>query len=324
MKKATRLVILIALALALALAAGCAKSADKITVVLDWTPNTNHTGLYVALENGYFEDEGLDVEIIQPNDGSAEQLVAADTAQFGISFQENVTFARAAGMPVVSIAAVIQHNTSGFVSRKEEGITSPADFEGKKYGGWGTEIEETTVKYLAKKSGADPETIKVVTMGDTDFFAASESDEVDFAWIFEGWTLIESKTRGIDVNYFNMKDFDEVFDYYTPVIMTNEKNIEDNGSMVEKFMKAVAKGYEYAIGNPYMAANMLLKHAPELDRELVVESQQFLADRYKDDAPYWGYQNKNVWLRYTEWLYENGFIEEMIEVEEAYTNAYLQ
>ncbi len=324
MKKTTRLILLIALALTVALAAGCAKSADEITVVLDWTPNTNHTGLYVALENGYFEEQGLDVEIIQPADGSAEQLVAAGTAQFGISFQENVTLARAEGMPVVSIAAVIQHNTSGFISRVEENIKSPADFEGKKYGGWGTDIETTTVKYLMEKAGADPEKVGIVTMGDTDFFAASEAGEIDFAWIYEGWTLLEAGTRGVSVNYFNMKDFDEVFDYYTPVIITSEKNITENDETITKFMKAVVKGYEYAIQNPSDAAGMLLKHAPELDEELILLSQEFLADRYKDDAPYWGYQNKNVWLRYTEWLYENGFIEEMIEVEEAYTNAYLQ
>ncbi|HPJ22355.1 MAG TPA: ABC transporter substrate-binding protein, partial [Clostridia bacterium] len=78
---------------------GCTNDPDKVTFVLDWTPNTNHTGIYVALDKGYFNEAGLDVEIIQPADGTAEQLVAAKTAQFGVSYQENVTFARAQGMP---------------------------------------------------------------------------------------------------------------------------------------------------------------------------------------------------------------------------------
>lgn len=324
MKKSIKTIILITLILVIVFAVGCAKDENKITVVLDWTPNTNHTGIYVALENGYFEEQGLKVEIIQPADGSAEQLVAANTAQFGFSFQENVTIARAESMPVVSIAAVIQHNTSGFMSRAEENIKSPADFENKRYGGWGTDIETTTVKYLMEKAGADPEKVKIVTTGDTDYFAAADAGEVEFVWIYEGWTLLEAGIRGVSVNYFNMKDFDEVFDYYTPVIITSEKNIKTNDKTITKFMKAVTQGYEYAIENPSEAATMLLKHAPELDEELIMLSQEFLADRYKDDAPYWGYQSNNVWLRYTEWLYENGFIKEMIEVEEAFTNAYLQ
>ena len=89
---------------------------QKVVVTLDWTPNTNHTGLYAALDKGFYKEEGLDVEIIQPAGGTSEQLVAVNQAQFGVSYQEGVTYARANGMPVVSIAAVIQHNTSGFAS----------------------------------------------------------------------------------------------------------------------------------------------------------------------------------------------------------------
>lgn len=324
MKKTLRKMLVIIFAAALVLTfAGCSDDSTEITFVLDWTPNTNHTGVYVALDMGYFDDEGLTVEIIQPSGGSAEQLVAADTAQFGISYQENVTFARAEGMPIVSTAAVLQHNTSGFISMNEEGITGPADFEGKKYGGWGTLIEETTVKYLMDQNGADSSKVEIVTMGETDFFASADAGEVDFAWVFAGWALKEAEIKGYEVNYFDMTDFSEVFDYYTPVIITNEKSIEENSKMVEKFMKATAKGYEYSIENPIEAAAILLKYAPELDETLVVESMKYLADKYKADAAYWGYQDKAVWDRYTTWLLENGFIEEQLDSERAFTNDYL-
>ena len=316
------LVLILAVTLVIA-AAGCSKNPDEVTFVLDWTPNTNHTGIYVALDMGYFKDAGLDVEIIQPADGTAEQLVAAGTAQFGISYQENVTFARAQGMPVVSLAAVIQHNTSGFISKKENGILSPLDFEGKKYGGWGTEIEEATVKYLMEQNGADPSKVEIVTMGDTDFFASSDAGEVDFSWVFAGWTLMDAKIKGYDVNYFDMVDYSEVFDYYTPVIIANEDSISNDEKMVEKFMAAAVKGYNYAIENPDEAAAILLKYAPELDETLVVKSQAYLADKYAGDAPYWGYQDKAVWDRYTNWLLENEFIDEQLDTGKAFTNEYL-
>lgn len=305
-------------------ASGCGtRTSSKVTVVLDWTPNTNHTGLYVAINEGYFEEEGLDVKIIQPQEGSAEQLVSAGTAQFGVGYQESVTFARAEGVPVVSLAAVIQHNTSGFASLKDKGIVTPKDFEGKKYGGWGSPIEEATLRYLMKQEGADPDQLQIVTTGDADFFQASGTDEIDFAWIFEGWAGIEARLKGMELNYIDLGKVAEVFDYYTPVLITSEENIRENRSLVEKFMRAAEKGYQFAIRNPDAAAEILMDHAPELDRALVMESQRFLAGRYQDGAPYWGMQEQSVWERYMNWLYENEFISEKVDVTKAFTNDFL-
>lgn len=322
-----KLCIVLAILMIVSLAlTGCSKDEEhtKVTVVLDWTPNTNHTGLYTALENHFFLDEGLLVEIIQPSDGSAEQLVAANTAQFGISYQENVTFARAAGVPIVSIAAVIQHNTSGFISLSDESITSPSDFAGKKYGGWGTEIETAIVKHLMESDGADPETVEIITMGDTEFFAACDVDEIDFGWAYEAWTLQDAILKGRDVNYFSMMSFSDDLDFYTPVIITNEDNISNNKELVEKFMRAAKKGYEYAIDHPESAAVDLMNHVPELDADLVLASQVFLADKYRAEAEIWGIQNIERWDAYTDWLYDNGLIDVRIDTEDAFTNDFIK
>lgn len=296
---------------------------EKVVFTLDWFPNTNHTGIYVAKEMGYFEEMGLDVEIIQPS-STAEQLVASDAAQFGISYQEAVTMARSEGIPIVSLAAVIQHNTSGFMSTSDKEIVSPGDFEGKKYGGWGSPVEMATIKYLMDQEGADSEKVEVVTIGDVDFFAASESGDVDFSWVFEGWSVIEAKQKGFEVNYVDLGQEAEVFDYYTPVIITSEKNIEEKPELVENFMKAAAMGYEFAIANPEEAAGALMTGAPELNEELVIESQKFLADKYAADAEYWGYQDLAVWDGYTAWLLENEFIANDVESEKAFTNDFLK
>lgn len=303
---------------------GCGNEArTKVTVVLDWTPNTNHTGLYAAINEGYFEKEGLEVEIIEPVEGAVEQLVSAGTAQFGVSYQESVTFARAQQVPVVSIAAVIQHNTSGFASLKEKDITVPKDFEDKKYGGWGSPIEEATLRYLMDQDGADPDKVQIVTTGEADFFQASATGEIDYAWIFEGWAGIEARLKGMELNYIDLGKVAEVFDYYTPVLITSEKNIRENREMVEKFMRAAEEGYLFAIRNPDAAAEILMDHAPELDRTLVMESQRYLAGKYQEDAPYWGMQKQEVWERYMNWLYENEFITEKVDVTKAFTNEFL-
>lgn len=297
---------------------------DKIVFTLDWFPNTNHTGVYVAKDKGYFNEEGIEIEIIQPGESTAEQLVASDSAQFGVSYQESVTFARSEGIPVVSIAAVIQHNTSGFMSLKDKGILSPKDFEGKKYGGWGSPIEIATLAYLMEQNGADVDLVDIVTIGDIDFFAASQTGQVDFSWVYEGWSVIEAGLKGFDVNYIDLGQEAEVFDYYTPVIITSESLIAEDRDLVERFMRALAKGYEFTVENPEDAALILLNSAPELDAELVKASQVFLSTKYVDDAEYWGYQNEQTWDRYTDWLFENGFITNQVESEKAFTNDFLQ
>ncbi len=300
------------------------ESLKKVTFVLDWTPNTNHTGIYVAKNKGFFQEQGLEVEIIQPSEGSSDSIVASGSAQFGISYQEGVTFARAEGVPLISLAAVIQHNTSGFASLKDKNILSPKDFEGKIYGGWGSAIEEATIKYLMDQAGADFSKVKIMTTGDADFFQASASGQIDFAWIFEGWAGIEAKQKGMDLNYIDLGKEAAVFDFYTPVIITNETILKDDEKLVEAFIKGAKKGYEYAIENPEEAADILILEVPEINQELVKESQKFLSERYQADAEYWGLQKEEVWQHYTDWLSENGFIKESIDVTKAYTNRFVE
>lgn len=295
---------------------------EKITMVLDWTPNTNHTGLYVAEAQGYFKDQGLDVEIIQPGDAGADQLVASGKADFGISYQEGVTLARTQGVPLVSIAAIIQHNTSGFAAPKDKGITSPKDFEGKTYGGWGSPIEKAVIETIMKADGGDVAKMAIINAGDADFFTMTEKD-VDFAWIYYGWTGVEAELRGKDIDMVYLTDYSDKLDYYTPVLATNEKMIADKPEIVEKMVAAVAKGYEYAIENPEDAANILLVAAPDLSQDLVINSQKWLADKYQDDAEQWGAQKLDVWKNYADWMTENGVLEGEFDPEQAFTNEFL-
>ena len=295
---------------------------EKVKVVLDWTPNTNHTGLYVAQSKGYFAEEGLDVEIMLPGEAGADQLVASGQAEFGISYQESITEARIQGVPIVSIAAIIQHNTSGFASPKEKNIISPKDFEGKTYGGWGAPLEKAVLDSLMSEVGANVEKVNILNIGDTDFFTAVKRD-IDFAWIYYGWTGVEAELRGESINIVYLTDYSEKLDYYTPVLATSEKNIEKNPDLVRKFVSAVSKGYLFAIEKPEEAAEILIKAVPELDPELVKESQRWLANKYQDDAPKWGHQKMEVWENYADWMYERGLLDQRLDAEKAFTNEFL-
>lgn len=294
----------------------------KVTLVLDWTPNTNHTGLYVAKDQGYFAEEGLDVEIIMPGETGADQLVASGKAEFGVSYQESITQARIQEVPIVSIAAVIQHNTSGFASPVEKNIIAPKDFAGKSYGGWGSPVEESVIASLMQQEKANPEDVSIINIGDTDFFTAVERD-VDFAWIYYGWTGVEAELRGKEINMIYLTDYSEKLDYYTPVLATNEDMIKNDPDTVKAFVKAAAKGYQYAIDKPAKAADILIAAAPDLDAELVKKSQEWLSPRYQDDADRWGEQKLEVWENYANWMYDNKLLEAQLNAEEAFTNEFL-
>jgi ABC-type nitrate/sulfonate/bicarbonate transport system substrate-binding protein len=321
----------VAMLLIVSAVAGCAgkvgtdRSSDelkKVVFMLDWVPNTNHTGIYVAKEKGYFAEEGLDVEIVQPSQGGATELVATDKAQFGVSQQEEITMARSSGVPVVSVATIIQHNTSCFASKKALNILTPKDFEGKRYGGWGAASEEATLKSLMLKEKASPEKLEIINIGTTDFFTAINRD-IDFAWIFYGWTGVEAEMRGVALNTIMVKNLDESLDYYTPLIFTSEKTIADNPDLVRSFLAAASKGYEFAAENPDQAADILIKQVPELDPELVKRSQIWLSPKYIDDASRWGEQKEEVWQRYADWMKSHGLLLGVVETKTAFTNGYL-
>ncbi|UFT99638.1 ABC transporter substrate-binding protein [Radiobacillus kanasensis] len=298
------------------------KELKKVKMMLDWTPNTNHTGLYVAQEKGYFKEQGLDVEIVLPGEAGANQLVASGQADFGIGAQESLTQARVQDVPLVSIAAIIQHNTSGFASPKDKNIDSPADFEGKTYGGWGDPVEKAVIDSLMKQEDADVNKVNIVNMGNSDFFTAVERD-IDFAWIYYAWTGVEAELRGQELNMMYLTDYTDKLDYYTPVLMTSEAKIKEDPETVKAFVSAASKGYQYAIENPEEAADILIDAVPDLDPELVKASQKWLSPKYQDDAEQWGVQKLEVWENYASWMVDNQLLEKELDAEAAFTNEFL-
>lgn len=325
MKKMGLVVFIIVMIVAMTV--GCGEKPqelEKVTVVLDWVPNTNHTGMYAALEEGYYQEEGLQVEIIQPTEGGSADLIAAGQGQFGVSYQEQVTYARTAEnpLPVVAIYAILPHNTSGFASRIEAGIESPKDFEGKKYGGWGSPIENAMLQGLMEAEGADFSKMETVDVGSLDFFEATDS-HVDFTWIYYGWDGVAAEQKGVGLNFIKLQDFDANLDFYTPVLIASEDLLKEKPELAEKFIRATQKGYNLAIENPEKAADALLKHSPELDKDLVYASAKYLAGEYQEEGMKLGEMKKEMWENYSNWMYEKGLIPEPLEIEKAFSNAYL-
>jgi ABC-type nitrate/sulfonate/bicarbonate transport system substrate-binding protein len=295
----------------------------KVTVILDYVPNTNHTGMYVALDKGYYEAEGLDVEIIEPTDGATATLVAQQKGTFGISYQEDVTIALAAEdpLPIKAVATIIQHNTSGFVSLADSGITSPADFEGKTYAGWGGAGESAVLEACMTQAGADFSKLDMVISDGTGFEALGNS--CDIMWFFEAWDNVMADINGCELNYMECRQLDERLDYYTPVIITSDAVIESDPEMISAFLRATAKGYEDTIADPDAAAETLSAYAPDYDLDMLKKSQEILADKFMEDTDVWGLMKDEVWDNYSDFLKEYGVIDEVLPAGDCYTNEFL-
>lgn len=298
---------------------------SEVVLMLDYVPNTNHTGIYVAQKLGYFEEEGLNVQIIEPGTNeTAATMVASGNADFGISYQEDVTYAKTAKepLPIKAIATIIQHNTSGFVSLKSENIHSPKDFEGKIYAGWQAPSEEAVIEAVMNKANADFSKLTMVGADGSGF--ASLGNTVDIQWEFEGWAVIKGRLDGYELNYMPLKDLDERLDYYTPVLITNENMIENESETVQKMVNAIKKGYEYAIENPSEAADILAEVLPDTDKNFILESQKFLSQQYALGSDTWGIMKDEVWNNYTDFMYEYELISQKVDASALYTNEFLK
>lgn len=330
MNKKTVLLLVLALVLSLTACGNKSEVAkpdglEKITVVLDWTPNTNHTGLYVAKDKGYYEEAGLDVEIVQPPEDGARVLVASGKAQFGVSVQDSMAPALVGDnpLPIKAIAALLQHNTSGIISRKGEGMDRPKGLEGKKYATWDAPVEKAMMQDVVEKDGGDFSKVTLIPSTVTDEVSALKANSVDAIWVYYGWTGIAAEITGLDVDYFEFRDINPIFDYYTPVLITNDEMISDNPETVKKFLEATKKGYEFAIESPEEAGEILLVADPALDSELVKRSQEWISKQYKAEEPRWGYINPERWNGFYNWLTENNLSAAPIPENTGFTNEFL-
>ena len=299
---------------------------EEITFVLDWTPNTNHTGLYVAEAKGYFEEAGLKVNIVQPPEDGAEILVASGKAQFGVSFQDSMLPALVGddALPIEAVAAILQHNTSGIISRAGEGMDTPKGMEGKKYATWDLDLEKATIKDVVEADGGDYDKIEMIPSTVTDEVSALQSESVDAIWVFYGWAGVATEVAGLETDFFAFKDINDAFDFYTPVIIGNSEWMEENSEITKAFLAAVKKGYEFAIENPEEAGEILCEAAPELDAELVQASQEYMKDQYQADAESWGYIDAERWNAFYNWVNERGLAAEEVPENTGFTNEYLE
>lgn len=255
-------------------------------------------------------------------------MCSAGQAQFAIEAQDTMAASLDSDAPldITAVAAVLQHNTSGIMSRKGDGIDTPAGMTGKTYSTWESPIELATLKTVVNENGGDFSKVKLIPNDITDEPAALAAHQTDAIWVFYGWGGINAKQENTDCDFFFFKDINPVFDYYTPVIIGNNTFLQEHPDIAKKFLEATQKGYEYAVQNPVDAANMLIAGdntgSLKGSEELVQASQQYISDQYIADATKWGFIDADRWNAFYSWLAENNLTSTDL-TGKGFTNDYL-
>jgi ABC-type nitrate/sulfonate/bicarbonate transport system substrate-binding protein len=305
-----------------------------VRLALDWTPNTNHTGFFVAKHEGWYKASGIELKVLPYTDTAPETLLAAHQADCGISFQDSLTFAAAAGADITSVMAILQHAASEIAVLASSPIERPKDLDGKTYGGFGYPNEVPTVKFVIKHDGGNGD-FKDVTIN-TAAYEALYAKRVDATITFTAWEGIEASERDIDLRYFKFTDYGFP-DFYQVVLACDRQFLSREPDAARRFVAATVRGFELAATDPDKAAADLIAEnggAFDTNPELPKESARFLADGtfYVDANGKVGTQTLEQWQGYSGFLFEQGLLQDANgkkltsppDYSKLFTNDYLQ
>lgn len=290
---------------------GSGSGSKQVTFALDWSPNTNHIGVYVAESLGYFEDAGLDIEILPYGSTSATQLVSAGQADFGIGGQSTVQVARTAGLDLVSVYRVTQTDTGRLVVRGDrDELTRPADLDGLVFGGFGAPLYSALAESTIKGDGGEGK-FKEVAL-DTGAYEALSQDRIDFTLSVATWENLQTQIDGHPYRAFRYQDYG-VPDQQSTGIVSSSAYLKKHPKEAAAFVQTVARGYAYAVKHPKRAADLLIEANPDTlgaAKELVHRSAELMAEKgyLSSSARKIGAANPKAWDGFGAFLFESGFL----------------
>jgi ABC-type nitrate/sulfonate/bicarbonate transport system substrate-binding protein len=282
----------------------------RVRLALDWTPNTNHTGFYVAESKGWYAENAIELEILPYATVTPETLMASHEAECGISFQDSLTFAAAAGAPVVSVAAILQRTASAIAVLESGPLERPRELDGTTYAGFGYPNEVPTLKAVIQADGGTGD-FEVATL-DSAAYEALYAGRADFTIPFTAWEGVEAELREIPLRYFRFSDYGFP-EFYQVVLACDRQWLDLEPDAARRFVAATVRGFAFGVDDPAAAAAILVEENPgvfDANPDLPLLSQEFLVEEgyLVDDAGRFGTQTLERWQGYSEFLFGEGLL----------------
>ncbi len=288
---------------------------STVTLALDWTPNTDHTGFYVADTLGYYREAGIRLRIIPYTTTLPDELVSAGKADFGISFESEVAIDETEGLPVTSVMAILQHMASVVGFRPGSEIRKPRDLVGKTFAWDGGTDEVASIEYLIDEDGGQGKlpdgkpNFNVVDLN-TSAYEAVYDGHANFDFPLVTWEVIQARLAGEPMDYFNFQHWGFP-DRYEVVLISSHAFLKNEPSLASRFVQASAKGFTYAAQHPAAAAKILIDDNPGVFSvpSLVYDSAALMAKSFwLDPQGKFGYQDYTKWYGYTRFAVRAGIL----------------
>ena len=322
MKKFT--LALASAAIILLLSACNQEETEKVSIMLDWYPNAVHSFLYVAQEKGYFEEEGIELDIQFPaNPTDPINLAAAGKVTMGITYQPDVIIAKSEqGIGVKSVGVLVRSPLNHVAFLKESGIQSPKDLEGKTIGYTGIPLNEAMLKTMTDADGADYSKVKMVDVGFelNSSLVSEKADAVIGAYINHEVPLLEY--QGYPTGYIDPTDYG-VPSFYELVVVTSDDTWKKDQKNIEAFWRAAGKAFTDMEKDPEEALSILLKHQDEanfpLIEEVERESLSVLLPKMTSPGKF-GEQDEETWKVTADWMKESGLLKKEVNLDGIFVN----
>jgi putative hydroxymethylpyrimidine transport system substrate-binding protein len=297
----------------------------SLTLWLDWYPNSDHVGIYVAMAKGYYARQGLAVQARVPSGATdALKLVAHGTGDIAISYEPDVLLSRAQGVPVVATAAIVQRPLNCVMALHSSDITRPRQLQGKTVGIAGLPSDYTDIAAVVRNDGGNPRLVKTVVVNYA-LLQALVTKRVDAV---EGeywtWEALQARQHGYQVNVMHLEHYG-VPDYDELVFATATRQLKREAATLRAFQRATFEGYAYAVEHPAEATRLLLKVPGVLSssRSLIEQSIHLLSPLFHDRLGRYGTMSVAQWQAYADWMTRTHLMSTHVDARTALTTALL-
>jgi putative hydroxymethylpyrimidine transport system substrate-binding protein len=319
------------LAIALVLAACGEKSEEGsgeregFSLTLDFYPNPDHAGIYMAEKLGYFEEAGLDVGIDTPSDPAAPmKQVAAGRSDLAISYEPEVALAREQGLDVVAVAALVNRPLTSMIWLQKSGIKGVADLKGKTVATAGIPYQDAFLKTILSRVDLTPDQVKAVNVGFGLLPALVGGSAQAMLGGFLNVEGVDLRERGkapvvTPVDQLGVPTYDEL------VLVARRQTLAENPEKFRLFLAALERGTEAAVAQPGAATTAITEANPDLEPKLTaaeVKATLPLLGARTEGQPY-GYMDPEEWATFAGWMRDNGLIDSLPKPEELLDNGYL-